>query len=101
VLLVGFLFIVVMSTKIYIDWQDDDFTWDSEIRLWEEVYIIIEELVGGGTTDSDGFTSLQDAQFVMNYDQVTPYHSKLIKHLLDTVEKLEAKIVSLENKLNS
>ena len=40
-----------MSTKIYIDWQDDDFTWDSEIRLWEEVYIIIEELVGGGTRD--------------------------------------------------
>jgi len=37
-----------MSTKIYIDWQDDDFTWDSEIREWENVYIIIEELVGGG-----------------------------------------------------
>lgn len=36
-----------MSTKIYIDWQDDDFTWDSEIREWENVYIIIEELIGG------------------------------------------------------
>ena len=37
-----------MSQKIYINWEDDDFTWDSEIRNWEEVYIIIEELVGGG-----------------------------------------------------
>ena len=53
------------------------------------------------TTDNDGFTNPKDAQFVMNYEQVIPYHSKLIKHLLDTVEKLEAKIVSLENKLNS
>lgn len=40
-----------MSTKIYIDWQNDDFTWNNEVRLWEEVYIIIEELVGGGARD--------------------------------------------------
>lgn len=40
-----------MSTKIYINWEDDDFTWDSEIRQWEEVYIIIEELVGSGARD--------------------------------------------------
>lgn len=40
-----------MSTKIYINWEDDDFTWDSEIRNWEEVYDIIEDLVGGGARD--------------------------------------------------
>jgi len=40
-----------MANKIYIDWQDDNFTWDSEIREWENVYIIIEQLVGGGARD--------------------------------------------------
>ena len=40
-----------MSTKIYIDWQNDDFTWDSEIREWENVYTILEELVGSGARD--------------------------------------------------
>ena len=50
------------------------------------------------TTDSDGFTNPKDAQFVMNYEQVTPYHSKLIKHLLDKIEILETRISQLENK---
>ena len=40
-----------MSTKIYINWEENDITWDNEIRLWEEVYIIIEELIGGGARD--------------------------------------------------
>lgn len=34
-------------TKVYINWENDDFTWNSEDRLWEEVYDIIEELIGG------------------------------------------------------
>lgn len=34
-----------MSRRIYIDWENDHFTWDTEIRLWEEVYIIIEDLL--------------------------------------------------------
>lgn len=34
-------------TKIYINWENDNFTWNSEIRLWEEVYDIIDELIGG------------------------------------------------------
>lgn len=40
-----------MSTKNYINWENDDFTWNSEIRLWEDVYDIIDELVGGGARD--------------------------------------------------
>jgi hypothetical protein len=47
--------------------------------------------------EPDGFISPKDAQFVMNYEQVTPYHSKLIKHLLDKIEQLEARINILEN----
>jgi hypothetical protein len=49
--------------------------------------------------ESDGFVSPKDAQFVMNYEQVTPYHSKLIKHLLDKVEKLEKELELLKNRL--
>jgi len=49
--------------------------------------------------DEDGFVSPQDAQFVMNYEQVTPYHSKVIKHLLEKIEQLENKLNALENKL--
>ena len=48
--------------------------------------------------ESDGFVSPKDAQFVMNYEQVTPYHSKLIKHLLDKIEQLENRISQLESK---
>lgn len=50
------------------------------------------------TTDNDGFTSPQDAQFVMNYEQVIPYHTKIIKHLLEKIEQLENKLNALENK---
>lgn len=51
-----------MSTKIYIDWQDDDFTWDEEIRLWEEVYIIVGELIsGGGARDPQYWGDLPDS----------------------------------------
>jgi hypothetical protein len=49
--------------------------------------------------EPDGFISPKDAQFVMNYEQVTPYHSKLIKHLLDKIEQLESKIIELTNKI--
>jgi hypothetical protein len=49
--------------------------------------------------EPDGFISPKDAQFVMNYEQVTPYHSKLIKHLLDKVEKLEKEMELLKNRL--
>lgn len=33
--------------KVYVNWENDNFTWNEEIRLWEEVYDIIEELIGG------------------------------------------------------
>jgi len=55
----------------------------------------MEEIV-----ESDGFINPKDAQFVMNYEQVTPYHSKLIKHLLDKIEQLENRIETLEDRLS-
>lgn len=33
--------------KVYVNWENDNFTWNEEIRLWEEVYDIIDELIGG------------------------------------------------------
>jgi hypothetical protein len=50
------------------------------------------------TTDSDGFTSPKGFQLTMNYDQVTPYHGVVIKHLLEEIEKLKQEIEILKNK---
>jgi hypothetical protein len=50
--------------------------------------------------EPDGFISPKDAQFVMNYEQVIPYHSKLIKHLIDKIESMEAEIQLLKTQLN-
>ena len=49
VLLVGFSIYSHMSTKIYIDWEDDDVFWNDEVRDWEDVYYIIYDL--GGARD--------------------------------------------------
>ena len=49
------------------------------------------------TIDDDGFVSPKDTQFSMNYDQVTPYHGVVLKHLLDKIEQLEKEIKELKN----
>lgn len=48
------------------------------------------------TIDEDGFVSPKDTQFSMNYDQVTPYHGVVIKHLLEKIEQLEKEIQLLK-----
>ena len=50
------------------------------------------------TIDEDGFMSPKDTQFSMNYDQVTPYHGVVIKHLLEQIELLKEEIQELKNK---
>jgi len=50
------------------------------------------------TIDDDGFMSPKDTQFSMNYDQVTPYHGVVIKHLLEKIEQLEQEIQLLKNR---
>ena len=49
------------------------------------------------TIDDTGFLSPKDTQFSMNYDQVTPYHGVVIKHLLDKINALEIEIQKLKN----
>ena len=44
------------------------------------------------TTDEDGFTSPEGFQLTMNYNQVTPYHGVVIKHLLNEVNDLKKEI---------
>jgi hypothetical protein len=51
------------------------------------------------TIDEDGFVSPKDTQFSMNYEQVTPYHGVVIKHLLEEIEKLKEEIKELKSKV--
>ena len=51
------------------------------------------------TIDDDGFVSPKDTQFSMNYDQLTPYHGVVIKHLLEEIEALKKEIKELKNKI--
>jgi hypothetical protein len=96
----------VKITPIEFTWKDGEDTGLKVGYSAQQTYKAgFEHLIGvvnktglQSTTDSDGFTSPQDAQFVMNYEQVIPYHSKLIKHLLDKIEILETRISQLENK---
>jgi len=46
--------------------------------------------------DADGFVSPASAALVMNYDQVIPYHSTVIKNLLERIEQLELEIKNLK-----
>jgi len=48
--------------------------------------------------DDDGFVSPKDTQFAMNYDQVTPYHGVVIKHLLEKIDELQKQINELKGK---
>jgi hypothetical protein len=50
------------------------------------------------TTDDEGFTSPKGFQLTMGYDQVTPYHGVVIKHLLEQIELLKEEIRELKNK---
>lgn len=45
----GFSIYYDMSTKIYIDWEDNNVLWNDETRDWEDVYYIIYDL--GGARD--------------------------------------------------
>ena len=53
----------------------------------------IEELI-----DADGFVSPSGSQLTVNYEQIIPYHSVVIKHLLDKIEELEKQIQELRGK---
>jgi hypothetical protein len=50
------------------------------------------------TTDDEGFTSPEGFQLTMNYDQVTPYHGVVIKHLLNEIDNLKKEIEILKSK---
>ena len=85
-----------MSKKIYIDWQNDNFNWENETRLWQDVYIIIDDLIGGGARDPQywgdhPFDLLEDQQRIneirdqlqQNLDRMTQLHkNKLVEILI-------------------
>jgi len=51
-----------------------------------------------GSTDADGFTSPDKFQLTLNYMEAIPYHHEVIKHLLDRIEQLEAKLSEIPGK---
>ena len=89
-----------MPTKTYISWGNDDFTWDSEIRLWEEVYDIVGELVGSGARDpqywGDGYK--ENGTFGLDYDGILALTVKSLQEANAKIEQLENRIIQLENK---
>jgi hypothetical protein len=48
------------------------------------------------TKDDTGFISPEGKQFIMNYEQVIPYHHSVLKYLLDKIESLESEIKELK-----
>jgi hypothetical protein len=48
--------------------------------------------------DSDGFLSPSGSQLTVNYEQIIPYHSVVIKHLLEKIEELQKEIQELKSK---
>jgi hypothetical protein len=48
--------------------------------------------------DEDGFVSPDKVQLTIAYDQVIPYHTAVIKHLLEKIEKLEQTVAELQAK---
>jgi hypothetical protein len=85
-----------MSQIVYIDWQNDDLNWESEQRLWQEVYTIVEDLLGGGARDPQAwgdhpFDLVDDQQRIneirdqlqQNLDRMTQQNkNKLIEVLI-------------------
>ena len=47
------------------------------------------------TIDEEGFMSPDKVQLTMNYDQVIPYHSVVIKNLLEKLDNLEKTVNDL------
>jgi hypothetical protein len=50
------------------------------------------------STDQDGWTSPENTQMSLNYNQTIPYHHVVIKNLLDRIIKLETKLSELTSK---
>lgn len=89
-------------------WKDSD---DKGIKVgysaqqvskagFDHLISVLPKIGLGETIDDDGFVSPKDTQFSMNYDQVIPYHGKVIKHLLEKIENLEGEIKNIKALLN-
>ena len=66
----------------------------------EEATLMVMDLRENYKIDDDDFVSPKDTQFSMNYDQVTPYHGVVLKHLLEKIEQLEQEVQLLKQQVN-
>jgi hypothetical protein len=101
------------AKKFVLDVDPIKFTWksseDNAIKVGYSAQEVIKagfnNLVGvlpnetlGEYVDSDGFVSPSGSQLTVSYEQIIPYHSVLIKHLLIKIEELETQISELKSR---
>jgi hypothetical protein len=101
------------SKKFILNTQPIKFTWkyneDSGIKIGYSAQNVskagFDNLVGiipneslEQHIDNDGFTSPAGSQLTVNYEQIVPYHSVIIKHLLEKIQELEKQVLELKSK---
>jgi hypothetical protein len=84
-------------TKVYINWENDNFTWNDEIRLWEEVYDIIEDLIGG-TKNPEEWGEMPYQQQDVNAALREQLQQNLDRLSTEKQQKLIEVLVSIEGK---
>jgi hypothetical protein len=84
-------------TKVYINWENDNFTWNTEIRLWEEVYDIIDDLIGG-TKNPEEWGEMPYQQQDVNAALKEQLQQNLDRLSAEKQQKLIEVLVSIEGK---
>lgn len=85
-------------TKIYLNWEENDTTWDSEVRLWEEVYYIIEELIEGGRRNPEEWGDMPYQQEERNAALREKLQQDLDRLSEEKKEKLIEVLVTIDGK---
>ena len=83
--------------KIFINWEDNNNVWDAEIRLWEEVYDIIEDLIGG-TKNPEEWGEMPYQQQDVNAALREQLQQNLDRLSTEKQQKLIEVLVSIEGK---
>ncbi len=101
------------ATKFILNTHPIKFTWKNNKETGIKVGYSAQEVIKAGFDnlvgvmpnesldeyiDSDGFLSPSGSQLTVNYEQIIPYHSVVIKHLLEKIEELQKEIQELKTK---
>jgi hypothetical protein len=104
---------VTESKNFILNTQPIKFTWKNNEETGIKIGYSAQEVIKAGFDnlvgvipnesleeyiDSDGFLSPSGSQLTVNYEQIIPYHSVVIKHLLEKIEELENQLLELKSK---